>query len=92
MDIYNFLCIQKEYIQCIYTQMATVEFILVWKKWRGVKKVKKNKKNNVITVRFDDEKYVAIVKKSEDMGISISAIINILVSEYLKSNEQLNKK
>ena len=54
--------------------------------------MKKNKKNNVITVRFDDEKYVAIVKKSEDMGISISAIINILVSEYLKSNEQLNKK
>lgn len=46
--------------------------------------MKNNKKSHIITSRFDDVRYEDILKKASEMGISISGLINIAVSEYLE--------
>ena len=50
----------------------------------GARSMKNNKKNHIITSRFDDVRYEEILKKASEMGISISGLINIAVSEYLQ--------
>lgn len=46
--------------------------------------MKNNKKNHIITSRFDDVRYEEILKKASEMGISISGLLNIAISEYLE--------
>lgn len=46
--------------------------------------MKNKKKTHIITSRFDDVRYEEILKKASEMGISISGLLNIAISEYLE--------
>ena len=50
------------------------------------KNIEKSRKTKFIGIRVNEKKYEEINKYAEDTGISISSLVAIAVSEYLKKN------
>lgn len=52
----------------------------------------KLKKNNILTVRLDDSKYSDVKEKAKEMGISLSSLICIAISEYFENHNDSDLK
>lgn len=50
-------------------------------------KVEKKRKEKVIRSRVTEEKYAEVQKYVEETGISISSLVSLAVSEYMKKNK-----
>ena len=50
-------------------------------------KVIKSKKNQIIKGRVTDEKFNEIQKFVEEKGFSVSSLVAVAVSEYIKNNK-----
>lgn len=51
------------------------------------KEVEKVRKNKVLRSRVTEEKYAEVQKYIEEKGISVSSLVALAVSEYMKSNK-----
>lgn len=49
--------------------------------------IKKSKKNQIIKGRVSEEKFLEIQKFIDDKGFSMSSLVAVAVSEYIKNNK-----
>ena len=57
------------------------------RKEKDMENLRKARKDFVIRSRVTKEKYVEVLKYVEETGMSVSSLVSLAISEYMKNNK-----